>query len=139
MLHERGCEWTDDYVNLGRRLFGVPYPPAKEVNTQKITSQSLWETDKAVFVELLVPGVPKKDISIEVVDDTLTISHHNQEDVEENAEVRGYRHESFEYSWRLCDNHDQQGITASSSHGILTVRVPKIVPPEPETKTVKIQ
>ena len=95
----------------------------------------IWEEDEAVFVELVIPGVPKEHVSVEVADDVLTVSYKHGDVAEASY---GYCPDEFTYSWKFSDSHDQGSISAKSLNGILTIKVGKVEPPQPESKTVKI-
>ena len=102
---------------------------------------NVYEYDDKVGIIAEIPGLDKKDLSVEVQDGTLTISgekHFILED--ENAKVlrRELKASSFKRSFELGENLDGDNIEASFKNGILSIDVPKLVPLQPVKKLVKI-
>jgi len=81
-------------------------------------------SDKDYRIDLVIPGLTKEDINIDVNDTTIAISY---EAKEENRNVMSYS--SFHRSWTLPKNVSPAGINAEYNQGILSVTVPK-----PETE-----
>lgn len=98
----------------------------------------VYETENDVVYAFDLPGVPEDKISIEVKDDTLTISA-ERERTEEVSDDRYYRFErcygSFSRGIGLPQGVDESQISASYRDGVLEVRVPKPA----EQKPRKIQ
>lgn len=81
-------------------------------------------------VDLSVPGFDKKDITIEVDKNVLTISAQNKtENEEKDNEDRVIRQEffssSFERSFVLPENIDTAHISAKQDKGVLRISLPK--------------
>ena len=92
------------------------------------------ENDYIVTVE--VPGVSKKDISIDYEDSYLTISVEKQEDNSNKKYIRKEITEtSFSRSFYLEDVNEEK-IKAKLEDGILTIKIEKL---KPEIKTKKIK
>jgi HSP20 family protein len=114
------------------------------LNGQSTTPQSwvpaidVWETDSEIVYAFDLPGMSEDDISIEVHDDTLTVSGERQKATEERGD-RFYRFErrygSFARAVGLPAGVDDAKIAASYASGVLEVKVPK---PE-EAKPRRIQ
>lgn len=98
----------------------------------------VWETDSEIVYAFDLPGMSEDDISIEVHDDTLTVSGERQRSTEERGD-RFYRFErrygSFARAVGLPAGVDDAKIAASYVNGVLEVKVPK---PE-EAKPRRIQ
>ncbi len=98
----------------------------------------VWETDAELVYAFDLPGIPEEKISIEVQDDTLTVSAERVKEQEETGD-RFYRFErrygTFSRAVGLPQGVDDTRITASFKDGVLEVHVPK---PE-EQKPRKIQ
>ena len=122
---------------MGRLMNGL-------YNGQSTTPQSwvpaidVWETDSELVYAFDLPGMSEDDISIEVHDDTLTVSGERQKTTEERGD-RFYRFErrygSFARAVGLPAGVDDAKIAASYVNGVLEVKVPK---PE-EAKPRRIQ
>ena len=92
-----------------------------------------------ITIEAEIPGLTKKDVSVDLEERVLTISGNKREDVQEES-VRYIRKElkrsSFRRSFKLGDNLKDTDIQADFDNGLLTVTVPKREEEKP--KKVKI-
>jgi len=97
-----------------------------------------WETPSEVVYAFDLPGIPEDAITIEVKDETLTVSA-EREKTQETDENGFYRFErrygTFARAVGLPQGIDQDHIAARYENGVLEVRVPK---PE-EQKPRKIE
>jgi HSP20 family protein len=98
----------------------------------------VWETDNELVYAFDLPGMSEDKISIEVQDDTLTVSGEREKATQEQTD-RYYRFErrygSFARAVGLPAGIDDSKIQASYLNGVLEVHVPK---PE-EAKPRRIQ
>lgn len=88
----------------------------------------LAETDNAFNLRVDVPGMTKEDISINLQDNTLTISgERSSERTEEGEEyVRVERaFGNFHRTFTLPDAVDQKNIEATYENGVLKISIPK--------------
>jgi len=88
----------------------------------------LAETDDAYTLRVDVPGMTKEDISINLQNNTLTISGERlSERTEESEEyVRVERaFGNFHRTFTLPDAVDQENIAATYENGVLTINIPK--------------
>ncbi len=88
------------------------------------------------------PGVEKKDIKVEVVDNRITISG-ERKSKKEVKEKGYYRSESsygkFECSFTLPEGVDGENVKASCEDGVLEVTLPKLVADKKKkSKQVKV-
>ena len=99
----------------------------------------VWETDNDIVYAFDLPGISEEKISIEVKDDTLTVSA-EREKTEETSDDRYYRFErrygSFSRSVGLPQGVDEGQISASYRNGVLEVRVPK--PAEQKPRKIEL-
>ena len=90
-----------------------------------------------------IPGLTKKDISIEVKDSILTISGKKQEKNENEEQgtylYRELKHSSFKRSFTLSDNLASGRIKAQFENGTLNVSIPKIEPKIEEATVIDIE
>jgi HSP20 family protein len=93
-----------------------------------VPALDVWETDSDVVYAFDLPGIPESDISIEVKDDTLTVSA-KRDRTEESSDNGFYRFErrygTFARAVGLPQGVDQDQINARYENGVLEVRVPK--------------
>ena len=93
-----------------------------------VPALDVWETDDELVYAFDLPGVPEDKISIELHDDTLTVSA-EREKTEEASGERFYRFErrfgSFSRAVGLPAGTDESKVSASTKDGVLEVRVAK--------------
>ena len=95
----------------------------------------IYDTKDDYVVKLEIPGLSKKDVKIEVENDTLSVSGERKSD---NGVKKDEIHWSeihsgkFHRAFRLPKNIDAKKIDASMKDGILELKVPK-----PEVKKPK--
>lgn len=86
------------------------------------------ETEKQYVIDVEVPGMNKKDINLNVENNTLTISgerkFEKEEDNKQYHRVESH-YGSFTRSFSLPENADYDSIDASYKNGILTITVDK--------------
>jgi HSP20 family protein len=95
------------------------------------------ETDDAYLVEIELPGVDRKDLSVEVAANELRIGG----EIVEKERVGWLRHRTrrvgrFAYRTTLPGDIDGDRISADLADGVLTVRVPKTEAAKPRRITV---
>lgn len=104
-----------------------------------VPALDVWETDSEVVYAFDLPGVREERISIEVKDDTLTVSA-EREKTEEAKDDGFYRFErrygTFARAVGLPQGVDQEHIAARYENGVLEVRVPK--PEEQKPRTIAL-
>ena len=102
---------------------------------------NVYEYDDKIGVVAEIPGLDKKDLSVEVEDGVLTISgdKHGLFD-DEGAKVirRELKHSSFKRSFELGELLDGDNIKASFKDGLLSIDIPKAEPELPKKTSVKI-
>jgi HSP20 family protein len=95
------------------------------------------ETDDAYLVEIEVPGVNRKELTVEVVGSELRVTG----EIVEKEKVGWLRRRTrrigeFAYHTRLPAGIDTDEVTADLADGVLTVRVPKTEKDRPRRITV---
>ena len=102
---------------------------------------NVYEYDDKVGVIAEIPGLDKKDLSIDVEEGVLTISgnKHGLFD-DEGAKVirRELKHSSFKRQFALGELLDGENIKATFKDGLLSVHIPKVEPALPKKHSVKI-
>jgi HSP20 family protein len=93
-----------------------------------VPALDVWETDNDVVYAFDLPGIPEDKISIEVKDDTLTVSA-DRERHEETSEDGFYRFErrygTFTRTIALPQGVDESAIKADYKDGVLELHVTK--------------
>jgi len=123
--------FPDVVKSVGVKPFkGTAYP---KINVYE------WDTKVGVIAE--IPGLSKKDLSVEVTDGVLTISgdKHKLFDVKDAKVLRReLKESSFKRQFELGEELDGKNISAKFEDGILSIDIPKIEPEQPKTNKVKI-
>ena len=107
----------------------------EEANAKRGAAADLYETDESVVAELAIPGFKPEDITIDVVDDILTVSGESKQ--EEAADKRQYhwrqlRRGAFSQSLSLPSEVDADKAQAKFDNGMLTVTLPKAEAAKPK-------
>ena len=115
----------DNFVNPSDRIFN------------RLPSVDVRETEKSYVLEAELPGFDEKDIEIRLNGTNLTIeSKKTEEKKEENYLIQERRVSSFCRSFRLPENADPEGVSASFKNGVLSLEIQKRA--EAQTKTISI-
>ena len=130
----------DDMDSMIHSLFNTDWNfPAR--NTQDWSpAVDIKETDKSFVLSADIPGLTKNDIKVSIANGKLTVSGERafQTDQEsDNYHYRERRFGTFDRSFNLPENVDEEKISASFKNGILNVTMPKhenILPKEREIK-----
>lgn len=105
-------------------------------------SLDIYEDDKAIKIKADIPGVEKKDITVDIEGDTLTIRGERKMEKEEKKEKfqrieRSYG--SFMRSVYLPEYVDREKIAAEYKDGTLNLTLPKNQQAKPKGKKVDIK
>jgi HSP20 family protein len=96
------------------------------------------ENEKEYIVELLMPGIKKDQIHIQLEKDVLTISSEEKKEQEEKYHFREFS-SSYKRSFTLPDDVKADGIIASYADGILKVILPKLEKAPEISRQIEIQ
>jgi HSP20 family protein len=123
---------------MSRFMNGLFDAPGR-VTQNWVPALDVWETDSEVVYAFDLPGIPEEKITVEVKEDTLTVSA-EREKTEELSEEHFYRFErrygAFARAVGLPQGVDQEKIAARYENGVLEIRVPK--PDEQKPRTIAI-
>lgn len=114
---------------LFRELIKQPWSGRSLAETSRWQpSVDMCETDKAIIVEIELPGVRREDVRVEVKQDVLYITGERQ--VTAARQGRNYlrleqHHGRFARQLPLPGTVNQEAIQAEFADGILTVTLPK--------------
>lgn len=99
-------------------------------------------SDKEYTVTVELPGVDEKEISLEVVNDTLRISGEKKQEKEEKNK-NYYRMErsygSFQRVLSLPDDADHDGIKAAFKNGVMQVTIPRKEAAKAKVKQIEVK
>jgi HSP20 family protein len=88
------------------------------------SASTMKESDKAYLISIDLPGMDKKDISIETSGNRLSVSGERKED-SQNKGAEKHSFQQFQQSYMLPDDANFEAITATSANGVLKITVPK--------------
>ena len=132
------------HTNPSIRLFDTIFDDLFEFPTAnslvKIPIHDVIENDKEFQVEILLAGLKKEDISIDVDKDVLTIKAERKEvkDLKYNRKETYFG--KYERTFVLPDNVNRENIDASLVDGVLKIVVPKLkVDTKLSKKTIEIK
>ena len=87
---------------------------------------SIYEQNGSYFLETELPGVDKKNVKVEVDNDTLTIIAEQEEKLKNYNQVLKERPErSFKRSFTLDESIDPDNIEANYNNGVLALKLNK--------------
>ncbi len=93
-------------------------------------------------LEMQAPGFDKKDLKLEMVDDTLTIrGEHTEEQAKEDTRWtrREFGRAAFERRFVLPQSVKVDAIKADYVNGVLQLTIPKSEEAKPKTRTISIR
>jgi HSP20 family protein len=101
-------------------FFNRPFPHMNSM----YGASSMKENEKAYLINIDLPGMDKKDISIETSENRLMVSGERKEESETQKESKRSVSQ-FRQSYLLPEDADFDAITATSLNGVLKITVPK--------------
>jgi HSP20 family protein len=126
---------------MSRLMNGLFDSPARPTQSW-VPALDVWETDTEVVYAFDLPGIPEEKISIEIQDDTLTVSAEREKATEESGD-RFFRYErrygTFSRAVGLPQGVDADKVAASYRDGVLEVRAPKQEEAKPRRITLGSQ
>ena len=102
---------------------------------------NVYEYDDKVGIIAEIPGLDKKDLSIDVEEGVLTIAgnkHWLFDDKGAKVIRKELKHSSFKRQFELGELLNGDKIKATFKDGLLSVEVPKVEPKKPKKHSVKI-
>ena len=90
--------------------------------------------DNDYRVDIVIPGLSKDDIVVDINDDNMTVSYEAKEN---DSNFVSYR--SFSRSWSLPQNTNVSDISAEYNQGVLSITVPKTVPETPAAHRIEVK
>ena len=101
---------------------------------------NVYEYDDKIGIVAEIPGLDKKNVTVDVEDGVLTISgdKHGFDTDGGKCITRELKQSSFKRSFNLGDHLDGSSVGASFKDGMLSISIPKITPEKPKKTFVKI-
>lgn len=128
-----------NYQNSFPHLFDELFNMGIENNHISTPIYDVIESDGDYTVKMILAGIKKEDISLNVEDGILTIKAERKN---ENEDKKFNRREIFygkyEKSFTLPDNVNVDDIDASHDEGILRLKIPKLVEDSKKSRVIEI-
>ena len=101
---------------------------------------NVYEYDDKIGIVAEIPGLDKKNVSVDVEDSILTISgdKHGFDSDGGKCITRELKQSAFKRSFNLGEHLDGDNVSATFKDGMLSISVPKIEPELPKKHSVKI-
>ncbi len=121
---------TETWPSFVDEFFNTDFWPSfMDVNTRySVPAVNILEDDKEYRIEVVAPGLDKKDVKINLEDDVLTISSEREEKSEEKDKHymrREFNYTAFSRSFVVPEEVNADKISADHKNGILTLHLPK--------------
>ena len=133
-LRELENEFSKMFGDERRGWAGVP--------TEWYPSVDLNETDDAYELQADIPGIPKDDIEVVAVDNTVTIKGERKDEHESTG--KGYhrferQYGSFQRTFEIPGGFESDKVEARYEDGVLHVTLPKREESKPKQLNVKVK
>lgn len=101
----------------------------------------IWETETGLMLMADMPGVSSEDLSVDLQDNTLTISGRVVAPQSEGRKslISEFEVGNFYRQFSLAENIDQASITASLKDGVLKLDLPRTAPAQPRKIEIKTE
>lgn len=114
----------------------------KSINRFRVPVNIL-ENENSYQLQLVIPGIAKEDIKIEVENLSLTVSYEAPENENSDSKISYIRQDfqtnSFKRSFNMSENINTDELKAQFENGILNIHLPKKSPVQPERKQLIIE
>ena len=118
------------------------HPPAEGGKSSWLPSTDISESEKEYTIRTALPAVKKEDLHITLDNRMLTIKGERKQQQTDKSE-KFHRVESFygsfERSFALPENVNEDAITSESRDGVLTIHIPKAQKQQAKPKEVSVQ
>ena len=145
--HLNRDEFLTPFDKIFDELMSKQFPKFQEevgvsFNQGAYPKVNVYEYDDKIGIVAEIPGLDKKNVSVDVEDQVLTISGDKHPD---GFDTRGgkcitreLKQSSFKRSFNLGEHLDGDDVSAKFKDGMLSISVPKIEPEKPKKTFVKI-
>ena len=143
--HLNRDEFLTPFDKIFDELMNKQFPAFQEevgvsFNQGAYPKVNVYEYDDKIGIVAEIPGLDKKNVSVDVEDEILTISgdKHGFDDSGGKCITRELKQSSFKRSFNLGEHLDGENVSASFKDGLLSIEIPKKEPEKPKKKFVKI-
>ena len=143
--HFNRDEFLTPFDRIFDSLMDQTFPTFKEevgvsFNQGAYPKVNIYEYDDKVGIVAEIPGLDKKNVTVDVEDGVLTISgdKHGFDTDGGKCITRELKQSSFKRSFTLGEHLSGEEISAKFKDGMLSISIPKVTPEKPKKKFVKI-
>ena len=138
-------EFLTPFDKVFDHLMEQTFPTFKEdvgvsFNKGAYPKVNVYEYDDKVGIVAEIPGLDKKNVTVDVEDGVLTISgdKHGFDTDGGKCITRELKQSAFKRSFNLGEHLDGENVGATFKDGMLSISIPKIEPEKPKKTFVKI-
>ena len=143
--HLNRDEFLTPFDKIFDQLMAKQFPTFKEevgvsFNKGAYPKVNIYEYDDKIGIVAEIPGLDKKNVSVEVEEDVLIISgdKHGFDSDGGKCITRELKQSAFKRSFNLGEHLDGEDVSAKFKDGMLEVLIPKKEPETPKVNVVKI-
>jgi len=143
--HLNRDEFLTPFDKVFDHLMEQTFPTFKEevgvsFNQGAYPKVNVYEYDDKIGIVAEIPGLDKKNVTVDVEDSVLTISgdKHGFDSDGGKCITRELKQSAFKRSFNLGEHLDGDNVGASFKDGMLSISIPKIEPEKPKKTFVKI-
>ena len=143
--HLNRDEFITPFDKIFDQLMNKQFPHFQEevgvsFNQGAYPKVNVYEYDDKIGIIAEIPGLDKKDVTVDVEDGILTISgnKHGFDTDGGKCITRELKQSSFKRSFNLGEHLDGDKVGASFKDGLLSISVPKKEPEQPKKNFIKI-
>ena len=143
--HLNRDEFLTPFDKIFDHLMSKQFPAFQEevgvsFNQGAYPKVNVYEYDDKIGIVAEIPGLDKKNVTVDVEDGVLTISgdKHGFDTKGGKCITRELKQSSFKRSFNLGEHLDGEGVSANFKDGMLSISIPKKEPEQPKKTYVKI-
>ena len=143
--HLNRDEFITPFDKIFDQLMNKTFPTFQEevgvsFNQGAYPKVNVYEYDDNISIVAEIPGLDKKNVTVQVEEDILTISgdKHGFDDSGGKCITRELKQSSFKRSFNLGEHLDGEDVSAKFKDGMLSISIPKVTPEKPKKKFVTI-
>ena len=143
--HLNRDEFITPFDAIFDQLINKTFPTFKEetgvsFNKGAYPKVNVYEYDDKIGIVAEIPGLDKKNVTVEVEEDVLIISgdKHGFDSDGGKCITRELKQSSFKRSFNLGEHLDGDDVSANFKDGMLSISIPKKEPEKPKKTFVKI-
>ena len=143
--HLNRDEFLTPFDKIFDHLMNEQFPTFKEevgvsFNKGAYPKVNIYEYDDKIGIVAEIPGLDKKNVSVEVEEDVLIISgdKHGFDTDGGKCITRELKQSAFTRSFNLGEYLDGSKVSAKFKDGMLSISIPKKEPEQPKKHSVKI-